>query len=39
MDKERIYVKLDEIEQYLQEIEDIIPESAGDYLNNLEKDK
>jgi Uncharacterized conserved protein len=37
MDKERIYVKLDEIEQYLKEIDEIMPKSIGTYLNNLEK--
>lgn len=31
MDKERIYIKLDEIDQYLQEIEEIIPSSSGEY--------
>lgn len=35
MDKERIYIKLDEIDQYLQEIEKIMPSSPGDYFPDL----
>lgn len=35
MDKERIYIKLDEIDQYLQEIEDIMPSSSGEYSPDL----
>jgi uncharacterized protein YutE (UPF0331/DUF86 family) len=31
MDKERIYIKLDEIDQYLKEIEEIIPSSSAEY--------
>ncbi len=31
MGKERIYIKLDEIDQYLQEIEEIIPSSSEKY--------
>lgn len=31
MDKERIYIKLDEMDQYLQEIEEIMPSSSGEY--------
>ncbi len=35
MDKERICIKLDEIDQYLQEIEEIMPSSSGDYFPDL----
>lgn len=35
MDKERIYIKLDEIDQYLQEIEEIMPSSSEEYSPNL----
>ncbi|MDP3065494.1 MAG: DUF86 domain-containing protein [Methanobacteriaceae archaeon] len=35
MDKERIYAKIDEIDQYLQEIEDIMLLSAAEYTQDL----
>lgn len=35
MDKERIYAKIDEIDQYLQEIEEIMPLSAAEYTQDL----
>jgi len=35
MDKERICIKLDELDQYLQEIEEIMPSSSGDYFPDL----
>ncbi len=35
MDKERIYVKLDEIDQYLKEIEEIMPSSPSGYSTDL----
>ena len=35
MDKERIYIKLDEIDQYLQEIEKIMPSSSEEYSPDL----
>lgn len=35
MDKERIYIKLDEIDQYLKEIEEIMPSSSAGYSTDL----
>lgn len=37
MDRERIYAKLDEMEQYLKELCDIIPESLDDYRASSER--
>jgi uncharacterized protein YutE (UPF0331/DUF86 family) len=37
MDLQRIYAKIDEIEQYLGEIEEIMPLSAEEYAGSLEK--
>lgn len=35
MDKERIYIKLDEIDQYLKEMEEIMPSSSEEYSTDL----
>lgn len=35
MDKERIFIKLDEIDQYLKEIEEIVPASPEEYSPDL----
>ncbi|MBI4813866.1 MAG: DUF86 domain-containing protein [Methanobacterium sp.] len=37
MDKERIYIKIDELDQYLQEIDEIMPYSSMEYAQNLVK--
>lgn len=37
MDKERIYVKMDEMEQYLKELQEIIPDSFESYKASIEK--
>lgn len=37
MDKERIYIKIDELDQYLQEIDEIMPSSSMEYAQNLVK--
>lgn len=34
LDKERIYIKLDEIDQYLKEIEETMPSSSAEYLQD-----
>lgn len=36
MDKERILAKLDEVEQYLQELQNILPESLEEYKKSTE---
>lgn len=37
MDKERIYAKMDEMEQYLKELQEIIPDSFESYKASIEK--
>ena len=37
MDKERIYIKIDEMDQYLREIDEIIPSSSTEYIHDLVK--
>ena len=37
MDKERILAKLDEIEQYLGELEEIVPDNFEEYRASIEK--
>lgn len=37
MDKKRILAKLDEIDQYLGELEEVIPGSCGEYKSSVEK--
>lgn len=37
MDKERIYAKMDEMEQYLKEIHEVVPDSLEDYRDSIEK--
>jgi len=37
MDKERIYIKIDELDQYLQEIDEIMPSSSMEYAQSLVK--
>lgn len=37
MDKERIYIKIDEMDQYLREIDEIMPSSSTEYIHDLVK--
>lgn len=37
MDKERIYIKIDEMDQYLREIDEIMPSSSTEYIRDLVK--
>lgn len=37
MDKERIYIKIDEMDQYLWEIDEIMPSSSTEYIHDLVK--
>lgn len=37
MDKERIYAKIDEMEQYLKELHEVVPDSFEDYRDSIEK--
>jgi len=37
MDKERIYAKMDEMDQYLKELQEVIPDSLESYKASIEK--